>query len=96
MGISVFSRLARGIQCRSQAFSAGDHKPDGRVQPKSMDRINADLAKDDVYGPTDQKQITAWLARRNHAAHGEWDKYTLEQINTMDQGVTDFLLRITE
>ena len=70
-------------------------KPDGRTQAKSTDRINADLVKDDAYGATDHKQVTAWLALRNHAAHGEWDKYTHEQIKTMYQGVSEFLSRIT-
>jgi hypothetical protein len=69
-------------------------KPDGGTKPKSSGRVNADLANDDAYGATDQKQVTAWLALRNHAAHGEWDKYTHEQIRTMYQGIAEFLSRV--
>jgi hypothetical protein len=57
---------------------------------KKADRLNADLAKHEVYGKTEQKLVTAVLGRRNEAAHGNYHLYTsddarvlIEQINTL-------------
>lgn len=62
-------------------------------QPKKADRLNADLAKDDVYPKLDQKSVIAWLDLRNKAAHAEYDKYAQEQVAMMTQGVRDFISR---
>jgi hypothetical protein len=43
--------------------------------PLKADRLNADLVKVGAYEKTDQKSITAWLGLRNHAAHGDYEKY---------------------
>ena len=48
-------------------------KGDGK--PKKADSLNAELAKAGVYTKLDQKNVTAWLGLRNHAAHGDYDKY---------------------
>ncbi len=66
----------------------------GKVIPKKADRINADLAKVDVFGKLDQKLITGWLDLRNNAAHGNYDAYTKEQVDNMLHGVTDFMIRV--
>lgn len=66
----------------------------GDTKPKKADTINADLCKAGVYSLLDQKQITAWLDLRNKAAHGEYDKYTLAQVELMYQGVLNFITRV--
>ena len=65
--------------------------PDGN--PKKADRMNADLAKKKVYSVLDQKNVTAWLDLRNKAAHGQYDKYTQDQVGLLIAGVRDFLTR---
>jgi hypothetical protein len=60
------------------------------AKPK-LDTINADLAKQGVYGKNDQQQITAWAGIRNDAAHANYDKYTAEQVRLMVQGIRHFL-----
>jgi len=45
---------------------------DGVQRPKKADLLNSELAKQSVYKAIDQKQVTAWLAIRNDAAHGHY------------------------
>jgi hypothetical protein len=54
--------------------------------------MNIDLAKAQIYNQSIQKQVTAWLSLRNSAAHGEYDKYTLEQIKLMNEGIRNFII----
>lgn len=63
------------------------------TKPKKADLMNADLVKEGIYGILEQKSITAWLALRNHAAHGQYSKYTIEQVELMYSGVLDFIIR---
>lgn len=67
----------------------------GKMKPKKADRMNADLAKLELYNRLDQKAITSWLDLRNKAAHGEYDEYTKDQVSLMLQGVSDFMRRIS-
>jgi len=68
---------------------------DGKLKPKKVDRLNSELAKNEVYGKLDQKSVTAWLDLRNKAAHGKYDEYTAEQVKNMVLGVTEFLARVS-
>jgi len=59
-------------------------------RPK-MDSMNADLAKKEVYDMMRQKQIT-WIADiRNKAAHGEWDKFNDDDVQSMIQQVSGII-----
>ena len=64
-----------------------------RGKKKKADRLNADLTKAEAYSMLDQKNVTAWLDLRNHAAHAEYGLYTKEQVALMIQGITDFIAR---
>jgi hypothetical protein len=55
------------------------------------DKLNSELAGKKVYDKLDQKNITSWLDLRNKAAHGEYSKYTSQDVNYMMQGVKLFL-----
>lgn len=63
------------------------------LRPKKADRLNADLASSKVYSILDQKNVTAWLDLRNKAAHGEYDKYGIDQVRLLISGVQDFITR---
>ena len=52
-------------------------------KPLTIDRLNAQLAKAEIYSKLVQKQITTWAHIRNKAAHGEFAEYTLEQVKMM-------------
>jgi hypothetical protein len=56
-----------GISCSSsEALGA---------KAKKLDALNSELAKANVYGKNDQKQITAWCGIRNSAAHAHYDEF---------------------
>ena len=63
--------------------------------PKKADRLNSDLAKENVYSKLDQKAVTMWLDLRNKAAHGKYDEYTSEQVANMYSGITEFMARVS-
>lgn len=66
--------------------------PDG--SPKKADALNAELAKAGAYpSKTDGKDVTAWLGRRNDAAHGHHDRYSDDQVALMIEGVRNFITR---
>jgi hypothetical protein len=64
------------------------------ANPKKADLINADLVKAAAYEKTDLKNVTAWLAIRNDAAHGEYGKYQPGQVQVMISGIRDFITRV--
>ncbi|MCP9199990.1 hypothetical protein MKO06_08735 [Gramella sp. GC03-9] len=64
----------------------------GDTKAKKADTMNADLAKANVYGVLEQKNVTAWLDLRNRAAHGKYTEYTKEQVEIMYQGVLNFIM----
>lgn len=64
-----------------------------RKHPKKADQMNSELAASGVYEKLDLKSVTAWLDLRNKAAHGEYDKYSSDQVRLMLTGVRDFIAR---
>jgi hypothetical protein len=80
--------------CVTNGIPVEDEK-EGRAIPRKADRLNADLAKAEVYSKLDQKQITAWLELRNNAAHGKYELYTSEQVGQVRHGVVEFMARVT-
>jgi hypothetical protein len=68
---------------------------EGKSNPKKADLMNSELAAANIYNKLDLKSITSWLDLRNKAAHGKYTEYTLEQVEIMFQGVTNFISRTT-
>ena len=62
-------------------------------KPKKTESLNSDLSKQGAYTKLDQKNVTAWLGLRNHAAHGHYSEYTKDQVELFLQGVQDFITR---
>lgn len=52
-------------------------------KPLTMESLNAQLAKAEVYSRLVQKQITSWAQVFGQAARGEFDGYTLEHVKMM-------------
>jgi hypothetical protein len=50
-----------------------------------------ELRKADVLNAQDAKDITAWAGHRNAAAHGEFDKTSVEQARIMADGINLFM-----
>lgn len=49
----------------------------------TMEPLNAQLAKAEIYSKLIQKQVTTWAHVRNKAAHGEFSEYTSDQVKMM-------------
>jgi hypothetical protein len=64
-----------------------------RAIPKKADRLNSDLAKEEIYSKLDQKAVTMWLDLRNKAAHGRYSEYEFGQVENMMSGVIEFIAR---
>ncbi len=56
----------------------------------TIDPMNMSLVKADVYNKLIQKQITSWADLRNNAAHGNFDKYDIRQVEMMLLFVQNF------
>jgi hypothetical protein len=65
----------------------------GILRIKKATVLNADLAATGVYEKLDQSNVDSWQKLRNHAAHGDYAKYTKEQIVIFLQSVRDFIAR---
>jgi hypothetical protein len=79
--------------CEANGIEVTIEKGDKHI-PKKANLLNADLAKAGTYGQLDSKNIIAWFDLRNSAAHGKFDKYNKEQVQTMLNGVTEFIARV--
>lgn len=64
----------------------------GGTEPKKASSMNDDLYKASVYTKAEFQQVTAWLAIRNEAAHGN-DKFSDTEVKVMSMGLRDFILR---
>jgi len=56
-----------------------------------LDKMNADLSKAGAYNLGQQKIITAWADIRNNAAHGNWQNYSVADVESMIEGVNRFI-----
>jgi hypothetical protein len=84
--------IAGGVLEQHLRALCGKHDISLPARPK-LETMNAELAKVGAYGRNDQKQVTAWADIRNDAAHGDYQKYTREQVALMVQGIRDFMAR---
>jgi hypothetical protein len=50
-----------------------------------------DLRKAGAFIETKAKQLRAWAAIRNHAAHGEFDQFARTDVEAMIPGINTFL-----
>lgn len=55
-----------------------------------IDRLNADLARGEVYSKLIQKQITAFADVRNNADHGHFNKFHREDVEAMVKWIRSF------
>jgi hypothetical protein len=59
-------------------------------KPKTMEPLNQDLKKANVYNEFTRKQVTTWADLRNNAAHGHYDEYNIKEVKTMLYFVQSF------
>lgn len=56
----------------------------------TIDPLNSELGRREIYSKLHQKQITSWAHIRNKAAHGEFGEYNQEQVQMMLLFVQNF------
>lgn len=85
------SSLEQHLRNLCDKHGVDTEKADG--EPKKATVLNADLAKAEVYSKLEARQIDAWQAIRNAAAHGEYGKYDHPQVALLITGVRDFMVK---
>lgn len=88
--VVVGSALEAHLRLLCQKHGINTQLPSG--QPMKADAMNAELVKASAYNNLQQKAVTSWQAIRNAAAHGEYQKYTREQVLNMISSIRDFIL----
>lgn len=61
-----------------------------------LDKMNADLVKAGQYNVLRQKQITAFAAVRNSAAHGKTDEFNHADVEAMIKDIGRFLVEVLD
>jgi hypothetical protein len=85
---AVLEKVLRTL-CNNQQPPISTTKSNG--EKKTLDLLISDLKKADVFNEAKAKQLRAWAAIRNHAAHGEFDQFTRKDVEQMIKGVKNFL-----
>jgi len=80
--------------CASHGVVILDNNQQDVTRTAKLDRMNSELTKANVYNGTRQKQITAWAAIRNNAAHGKPDDFEDAQVRDMISGINDFVAHV--
>jgi hypothetical protein len=78
---------------RKLAYKSDIPVLDQNGRPRRAEALNTDLAK--VYGEGERKSVTAWLDKRNDAAHPTTTDTSPSQVALMIDSVRDFTLRHT-
>jgi hypothetical protein len=61
--------------------------------PRMASGLNDELKRQSVYNAVEHKQVTAWLAIRNAAAHGNYVDYDEAAVKGLVEGVGNFAVR---
>jgi len=86
--VIIGSVLEDGL--RKLAESKGVKTVSDSGKPLTIDPLNAELAKSDIYSKLKQKEITSWAHIRNKAAHGEFSEYDKDDVRKMLLFVQEF------
>ncbi len=83
--------LENGLRwlCTQQAPEIKTVRRNG--QPKRLNALVEDLQKAKAFNALKGDQLRSWAKIRNHAAHGETDQFSRQDVQTMINGVTDFM-----
>tara|TARA_B100001094_G_scaffold312781_1_gene349820 strand:+ start:1220 stop:1876 length:657 start_codon:yes stop_codon:yes gene_type:complete len=64
---------------------------DNNIDIGSLNKMNQDLAKAEIYNKLQQKRITALADIRNNAAHGKPDEFSSDDVKNMIREIESFL-----
>lgn len=79
--VTIGAVLEDGLRELCKKNGIDTTKPNGA--PLTIEPLNAELAKNNIYSKLVQKQITSWAHIRNKAAHGQYNEYEKSQVEMM-------------
>ena len=79
--VTIGTVLEDGLRELCKRNNISITKPNGA--PLTIEPLNTELAKSDIYSKLVQKQITSWPHIRNKAAHGQYSEYDKSQVEMM-------------
>jgi hypothetical protein len=85
------SSLEEHLRKLAEKHKVDTVKSDG--QPKKATVLNDNLVKAEAYTRLEARQVDAWQAIRNAAAHGEYEEYDHQQVAALISGVRDFMVK---
>lgn len=85
---AVLEKALRTLCCQQEP-QISILKHDG--EKKTLNPLIDDLKKSCIFNEAKAKQLKAWAAIRNHAAHGEFDQFTRTDVEQMITGINNFL-----
>ncbi len=85
--------LEKGLRSLCEQLTPPEATTGAEGQPLTMAPLIDALKRRAVFNEITAKQLRAWAAIRNSAAHGHLDEFTKEQALSMVSGVSDFLGR---
>lgn len=66
-------------------------KNDVEYQGKTLDPLIDDLVKHNVLTPVKAKRAKSYSGVRNHSLHADWDKFEIEDVGSMIQGIRELV-----
>ncbi|WP_045465483.1 hypothetical protein [Vibrio hyugaensis] len=86
--VTIGAVLEDGLRELCKKNEIGTTKPNG--SPMTIEPLNTELAKHEIYSKLVQKQVTSYAHIRNKAAHGQYEEYDKSQVEMMLLFVQNF------
>jgi hypothetical protein len=83
--------LERSLRTLCDAQSPAEPTANDRGAPLGMNALIDSLKKRGVFNELQAKELRAWAALRNYAAHGNFSEFTRDQVESMVAGVLRFV-----
>lgn len=80
--------------CQKHGIDIEETNNKGELRPKTANALSSDLYKANVYNNMLHQQVTAWLALRNAAAHGNYGEYDQAQVRLFVDGLSNFIISV--
>ncbi len=75
--------------CQRQTPPIETKRPNG--SPKTLDPLITDLQRANMFNAAKGDMLKSWAKTRNHAAHGEFNEFTRQDVEQMLTGIRNFL-----
>lgn len=90
---AVIAGTSLEVHLKALATKHGIDLQAANGRPKMASALNDDLKREGVYNALEHKQLMAWLAIRNSAAHGNYGDYDQAAVKGLVEGVGNFAIK---